>query len=51
MPAGEVQAAYWSNAYFAMPQLAPPEFPGGDAHPIAHLNLDAVLVELLKDVL
>lgn len=51
VPAGEVQAAYWSNAYFAMPQLAPPEFPGGDAHPIAHLNLDAVLVELLKDVL
>lgn len=51
VPAGEVLEAYWSNSYFAMPQLAPPEFPGGDAHPIAHLDLDAVLVELLKDVL
>ncbi|WP_156910172.1 YcjX family protein [Rubritepida flocculans] len=51
VPAGEVPPAYWSNKYFAMPQLAPPEFPAGDAHPIPHLNLDSVLADLLGDVL
>jgi predicted YcjX-like family ATPase len=51
VPAGAVPLGYWTNPYFVMPQLAPPEFPPGDAYPIPHLNLDAVLTELLKGVL
>lgn len=51
VPAGEVPEAYWSNPYFVMPQLAPPEFAPGDAHPIQHINLDAVLADLLRDEL
>ncbi|UPY38583.1 YcjX family protein [Sediminicoccus sp. KRV36] len=51
VPAGEVPESYWSNAYFVMPQLRPPAFRGGDAHPIENLNLDDILVALLGDAL
>ena len=51
VPPGEVPENYWKNSYFVMPQLRPPAFRGGDAHPIANLNLDELLVALLGDVL
>ena len=49
VPAGAVPETYWKNSYFIMPQLRPPSFRGGDAHPIENLNLDEVLVALLGD--
>ncbi|MCA3413231.1 MAG: YcjX family protein [Roseomonas sp.] len=48
VPAQKVPDSYWLNAYFVMPQLAPPEFPAGDAHPIEHLNLDGLLADLFR---
>jgi predicted YcjX-like family ATPase len=48
VPAQAVPESYWSNAYFVMPQLAPPEFSAGDAHPIEHLNLDSLLADLFR---
>lgn len=51
IPAGEVPDTYWQKSYFVLPQFRPPEFKAGDAHPIAHINLDRLLVALLEDVL
>jgi hypothetical protein len=51
VPAGEVPDTYWQKNYFVLPEFRPPEFQAGDAHPIAHINLDRLLVALLEDVL
>jgi uncharacterized protein len=51
VPAGAVRDTYWTNPYFEMPVLRPPDFRGGDAYPIDQMNLDEVLVALLGDVL
>jgi len=51
VPSGPVPESYWNNPYLVLPQLRPPAFQGGDAHPIEHLNLDEVLVAVLGDAL
>lgn len=51
VPSGAVPESYWDNPYLVVPQLRPPAFQGGDAHPIAHINLDEVLMAVLGDAL
>ncbi len=51
VPAGAVPGGYFDNEYLEIPKLQPPEFPGGDAYPIEHLNLDGLLVDLIGDAL
>jgi uncharacterized protein len=52
VPAGAVPENFWANSYFALPQFRPPEFPGGEgAPPLAHINMDGLLVALLEDAL
>lgn len=51
VPAGAVRDTYWTNPYFVMPTLRPPDLRGGSPYPIEHINLDEILVSLLGDVL
>lgn len=51
VPSGVVPDSYWNHPYLVVPQLRPPAFQPGDAHPIEHLNLDEVLVAVLGDAL
>ena len=51
VPAGPVPPDYWSDRFFELPRLHPPELPLGEAQPIDHIGMDALLVALLEDVL
>ena len=51
VPAGTVPPDYWSDRFFELPRLHPPEVAAGSAQPMDHIGLDALLVALLEDVL
>lgn len=51
MPSGAVPENFWTQPFFEMPELQPPVFEGGDTFPIAHVNLDGLLADLIGDVL
>jgi predicted YcjX-like family ATPase len=51
VPAGAVSPDYWSDRFFELPRLHPPEVAAGSAQPMDHIGLDALLVALLEDVL
>ncbi len=51
VPAGDVPPVFWTKPFFVMPQLRPPVLQPGEAHPIDHINLDALLVDLFGDAL
>ncbi|MFO1158789.1 MAG: YcjX family protein [Reyranellaceae bacterium] len=51
VPAGDVPAVFWTKPYFVLPKLRPPALQPGDAHPVDHINLDSLLVDLIGDAL
>jgi uncharacterized protein len=51
VPSGAVPENFWTHPFFELPTLQPPTFQGGDTFPIEHLNLDALLADLIGDVL
>lgn len=51
VPAGEVPPVYWTKPYYVLPRLRPPILQPGDASPISHINLDALLTDLIGDAL
>jgi len=51
VPAGDVPPVFWTKPYFVLPKLRPPLLRPGDAHPVDHINLDSLLVDLIGDAL
>ncbi|MGD9879317.1 MAG: YcjX family protein [Reyranella sp.] len=51
VPAGDVPSVFWTKPYFVLPKLRPPVLQPGDAHPVDHINLDSLLVDLIGDAL
>jgi predicted YcjX-like family ATPase len=51
VPAGDVPPVFWTKPYFVLPKLRPPVLQSGDTHPVDHINLDSLLVDLIGDTL
>ncbi|MFC3127223.1 YcjX family protein [Pseudoroseomonas globiformis] len=51
VPSSRPRPGFWNERFFELPVFAPPRIVADGSHGIPHLNLDAVLAELLEGAL